>query len=195
MTPPALAQALLAAAAPASDYESIAGDLHEEHARIVSLHGAPAAHRWYWRQTLRSLPALLSYSRSNASLRRRIGVALISLAVLAAMLVVSTVIGVVLRGLFGVDRMPEYVSVFIVYAHTIAFGAILARLVRTDGVRVAFFASLFLVACFVIPALAGNPHSQAPADAWSVLCGAIPTMCLGAAFYQAATCRHLGEAA
>ncbi len=38
MKPPALAQAIVAAAAPASDYEIIAGDLHEEYLRLVDTH-------------------------------------------------------------------------------------------------------------------------------------------------------------
>jgi len=183
--PPALAQALVAAAAPTSDYEIVAGDLHEEYLRIMHLRGAKAANRWYWAQTLLSIPSLLSYSRSNRSALRRISVALISLAVLLAMLVVITAIGMAFRNLFGVDRIPEYVWICVDYADTVVFGAILARLVRTDGLRVAVFASVFLVLCFVIPALTGNPPSQAPLAAWMQLLGSIPTMCFGAGLYQA----------
>jgi hypothetical protein len=186
MKPPVVAQGILAAAAPTSEYEIIAGDLHEEYLRVVSSSGTKAANRWYWSQILLSIPWLISYSRSKRSTLRRTSVALISLAVLFAMLLVTTVIGTVLRSLFGIDRIPEYVWICVDYADAVAFGAVLARLVRTDGIRAAFLASLFLVLCFVIPALAGNPHSQARLSAWIVLWGAIPTMCLGAGLYQAA---------
>lgn len=190
MKPPVVAQGILAAAAPTSEYQIIAGDLHEEYLRVVSSSGTKAANRWYWSQILLSIPWLISYSRSKSSTLRRASVALISLAVLFAMLLVTTVIGVVFQILFGVDRIPQYLWIFIDYADAVAFGAVLARLVRTDGVRAAFFASLFLVLCFVIPALAGNPHSQARLSAWLVLWGSIPTMCLGAGLYQAAIHRE-----
>ncbi len=189
MRPPALAQAFIAATAPSSDYEIVAGDLHEEYLRIMYLSGAKAANRWYWAQTVLSIPSLLSYSRSNESALRRIGVALIALAVLLAMLFVLVVIDTVGQTLFGIDRIPGYVWFCAHYTDAVVFGAILARLVRTDGLRVAFFASLFLVLCFVIPALAGNPHSQAPLAAWIQLLGAIPAMCIGASFCQATSQR------
>lgn len=184
MRPPGLAQALVAATAPSSDYEIIAGDLHEEYLRIARVNGVTAANRWYWAQTLLSMPSLLSYSRSNRSALRRIGVALIALAVLVAMLVVITVIQAVVQRVFGFTAIPDWVWLFVNYAAVVLFGAILARLVRTDGPRVAFFASLFLVVCFVVPALAGHPGSQAPLFAWVMLCGAVPAMCFGAVLHQ-----------
>jgi len=190
MRPPALAEALVAAAAPSRDYEMIAGDLFEEYRRIVSVRGSSAANRWYWAQALRSLPSLLSYSRSDTSAPRAIGVALASLAVLIAMLAVITAIDVVFQRLFGFARIPGYVWMCVNYGDVLLFGAILAAVVRTDGPRVAFFASMFLVLCFVIPALAGNPHSQAPPAAWIQLFGAVPAMCIGAAVFQAVRCRN-----
>lgn len=189
MRPPVLADALLAAAAPSDDYEPVAGDLHEEYLRIAYLSGAKVANRWYWAQTLLSIPALLSYSKSNRSALRRVSVALIALAVLVAMLIVITVIETVLQRLFGLNAIPDWTWLCVNYADAAVFGAILAWLVRTDGVRITFFASLFLVFCFVAPALAGHPGSQAPLLAWIMLCGAVPAMCLGAALYQAITRR------
>lgn len=186
MNPPVLAEALIAAVAPRCDYESVSGDLHEEYLRVLSLRGAGAANRWYWAQALLSLPSLLSYSRTNRSALDRIGVTLIALAVLVTMLVVLTLLQVASQALFGsVHQIPDWMWLCIDYADAAAFGAVLAGLVRTDGLRVAFLASLFLVLCFVIPAVAGNPHSQAPVAAWIVLCGVIPAMCLGAGLYQA----------
>jgi hypothetical protein len=192
MRPPALAEALVAAAAPSRDYEMIAGDLYEEYRRIASLRGRSAANRWYWTQTLLSLPSLLSYCRSDKSALRAIGVAVTSLAVLVTMLVVITAIDIMLQRMFAVGDIPRYISLCVNYGDALLFGAILAAIVRTDGPRVAFFASLFLVLCFVIPALAGNPHSQAPPCAWIQLWGAIPAMCVGAAVYQAVKYRIRG---
>lgn len=189
MRPPTLALALLAAAAPSGDFDIVAGDLYEEYLRIRSLRGQRAANRWYWAQTLLSLPSLLSYSRSDRSLPRVIGVTLSSLAVLVAMLVVKTAIDVAFQRLFGDAQIPRYVWVCVDYGDALLFGAILAAVVPTEGPRVAFFASIILVLCFVIPALAGNPHSQAPPAAWIQLFGAIPAMCIGAAVFQAVKCR------
>lgn len=189
MRPPTLALALLAAAAPSGEFEIVAGDLYEEYLRIRCLRGQRAANRWYWAQTLLSLPSLLSYSRSDRSLPRVIGVALSAFAVLVAMLVIKTAIDVVFQRLFDVPEIPRYVWVFVDYGDALLFGAILAAVVRTDGPRVAFCASMFLVLCFAVPALAGNPHSQAPPAAWIQLCGVIPAMSIGAAVFQAAKCR------
>lgn len=184
MKPPFLAEALLAAAAPAHDYEIVAGDLHEEYLRILHARGAKAATRWYWSQTLLSLPSLLSYSRSKKSALRSAGVALIALAVLVAMIVAVTIIDAASTTPFGLGPAPEWVWFCLNSASAMFFGAVLALLVRSDGPRVAFFASTFLVLCFVVPALAGHPGSQAPVTAWIQLFAAIPAMCLGAGLYQ-----------
>jgi hypothetical protein len=184
MRPPVLAEAFVAAVAPSSDYEIVAGDLHEEYVRIRYLSGAKAANRWYWAQTLLSIPSLLSYSRSNGSVFRQIGVALIALAVLFTMLVVITVIEAVFQPLFGFHHIPGYVWFCINYADALVFGAILSWLVRTDGLRVTFCASVFLVLCFVIPTVAGNPGSQAPLSTWLQLLAVVPVMCIGAVIHQ-----------
>lgn len=185
MRPPTLAQALVAAVAPANDYEIVAGDLHEEYLRVMALRGAKAANRWFWAQTVLSIPSLLSYSRSNRSVRAHIGVALIAFAVLVAMLAVLMAIELVAQTVFGsANPGPTWFWLCINYADAGVFGAILARLVRTDSLRVAFYAAVFLVLCFVIPAVAGHPGSQAPLCAWIELAGVIPAMCIGAAVYQ-----------
>ena len=187
MRPPGLAQALIAAVASTDDFEIVAGDLHEEYVRVVHSRGAKAADFWYWKQVLRSVPSLLFCHPPTITPLRRVTIALTAFGVLLAMLAAITGIETVVRSLFDPARIPSWTWLFVYYGATVAFGAILARFVRADGLRVTFFASLFLVLCFVIPALAGNPHSQAPLRAWIVLLGAIPTMCLGAGLYQAAT--------
>lgn len=186
MKPPSLAHALIAAIAPARDYEIVAGDLHEEYLRIADDRGTTAANNWYWAQTLLSIPSLLSYSRSNASMLRRVSVALIALAVLIAMFAVLAAIDTAVPALLGsMNRFPDWVWDCINYGDAVLFGAILAWLVRSDGVRVSFFAALFLVLCFAVPALAGHPGSQLSLAEWIMLLAVIPAMCIGAGLYQA----------
>ncbi len=180
MRPPTFAQALLAAVAPTHDYEIVAGDLHEEYLGILRSRGVKAANRWYWAQIFLSIPSLVSYSRSRTSALGQISAVLISLSVLFAMLVVITVI----ETAFQSQRIPHYVWVCANYADAAVFGSILARLVGTDGLRVTFSASVFLVLCFVIPALGGHPGSEAPLSSWVMLLGAVPAMCTGAALSQ-----------
>lgn len=184
MKPPALAQALVGAVAPADDYEFVAGDLHEEYVRLLRLSGAKSANRWYWAQALLSIPSLLSYSRSPRSTLHRVRIGITTLAVLSLMLVVH----VVLSQLLGTS-ISTWAFLGFDYTDVMIFGALLARLVRTGGPRIALFASSFLVFCFVLPALAGHPGSRAPLIAWIVLFGTIPAMCLGASLYQAITRR------
>jgi hypothetical protein len=181
MRPPAVAQALIAAVAPSSDYEIVAGDLHEEYLRIMHLSGTKIANRWYWAQTLLSIPPLLSYSRWNASALRGLGIALTSLAVLVAMLAVLMALDTVFA---SEEWIATWVWVCINYSNAAVFGAILAWLVRTDGLRVTLLASVFLVLCFVLPAVVGHPGSQAPLSSWIVLLGAVPVMSIGAAISQ-----------
>lgn len=186
MRPPVLAEALVAAAAPQTDYQILLGDLHEEYLRFALLDGVRVANRWYWSQALRSIPSLLSYSRWNLSAIRIVGIALSALAVLASMLFVLAMIETVSPSLVkSMHQGPTWAWVSLEWIYAATFGAILALIVRTDGLRVAFWSALFLVLCFVIPALAGNPHSQAPLRSWILLWGAIPAMCTGAGLYQA----------
>jgi hypothetical protein len=44
---------------PAEEAESILGDLLEEFSQLASKSGAAVARRWYWRQTLKTIPHLL----------------------------------------------------------------------------------------------------------------------------------------
>ncbi len=184
--PPILAETLIAAVAPQSDYESVTGDLHEEYLRFALVGGVKTANRWYWSQALLSIAPLLSYSRSNRSALRSVGVALIALGVLAGMLFLLALLEALFPTPFeSLGRGPVWVWFSVEWIYAGVIGAILALVIRTDGPRVAFCTALFLVLCFAIPALAGNPHSQAPFPGWILLCGVIPAMCIGAGLYQA----------
>ncbi|HEY2474175.1 MAG TPA: permease prefix domain 2-containing transporter [Candidatus Cybelea sp.] len=191
MRPPVVAEALVAALAPPNDYESIAGDLHEEYLRCARLSGRRAANRWYWSQVLRSIPWLLSYSRVRRSALRAIRVGLTALGVLIAMILATIPINALLDAIFGRANWPGAVSFCAYWTDGVVFGAFLALLVRSGGVRLAFGAASFLVLAFAVPALLGFPSSQAPLPAWVLLGGMIPAMCAGAGLYQVAHTKRL----
>ncbi|MEM1093633.1 MAG: ABC transporter permease [Bacteroidota bacterium] len=66
--PPRLATWLLSHFRPRGDLDLLLGDLHEEYADMLERSGRTEARRWYWRQTLRSLPNL-TYDLGNWNLR------------------------------------------------------------------------------------------------------------------------------
>ena len=136
MRPPVVAEALVAAVAPPNDYESIAGDLHEEYLRYARLSSKRAANRWYWSQVLLSIPSLLSYSRAHRSALHAIGVGLTVIAVLIAMLLATVPIDALLQAIFGsLARCPLWVSFCAYWIDAVVFGTVLALIVRGGGVR------------------------------------------------------------
>lgn len=187
MRPPIAAQMVVAALAPAQDFESIAGDLHEEYLPRARECGAKAANRWYWSQVLLSAPSLLSYSRKRRSALHTVGIGFVAVAVLIAMLLATVPINALLQFTFGsLDRCPLAVSFGADWLDAAVFGALLALIVRNGGVQLAFCAAALLVLAFAVPALLGFPSSQAPLFAWLLLGGTVPAMCAGAGLYQAA---------
>jgi hypothetical protein len=183
MSPPVVAEALLAATSPPSDYESIAGDLHEEYLRRVRLDGEGTANRWYWSQVLLSVPSLLSYSRAR---RSALGVAFtvaVVIAVLLLMMLAVEPINVLLRSAFGPGRSPLWAVCALCWIDAAAFGAILAAVVRGGGMRLALATGALLVLFIVVPTLMGF-SSRLPLEEWMVLFGAVPAMCGGAGIYQ-----------
>ncbi|HEY3838439.1 MAG TPA: permease prefix domain 2-containing transporter [Bryobacteraceae bacterium] len=59
MTPPRIASWLITLFVPPSDAEEIHGDLLEEFSGVASQAGGAAARRWYWRQTIKTITAVL----------------------------------------------------------------------------------------------------------------------------------------
>lgn len=57
--PSPIALGLVKLFAPAGDAESIVGDLLEEFSQLASQLGVLAARRWFWRQTVKTIPLLL----------------------------------------------------------------------------------------------------------------------------------------
>lgn len=182
LNPPPVAHALIAATAPPGDYEVIAGDLHEEYARLVRYAGPAPANRWYWSQAVRSLPGLLSYSRAPRSIGASLLAALVVITVIFAMLFVKDLID---RGIGAahLNGLPIWIYVAVDWLDAAFFGAILAFVVRSQGIRLAVWAASTLVAAIVIPTLLGF-SSRLPWYAWVLVFGVVPAMGLGAALYQ-----------
>lgn len=180
MKVPLIPQTLLSAVTPRSDYECIAGDLHEEYANLVRSYGRVHADRWYWSQVMRSIPALLASSRNDAANCRPAATWIKSACSLVTMLFFKDVLDRLFDVIHpdGPVRAPVY---FILnWLIAAAAGALLASTVRDHPVRAAFFAAAALTAGFAVPILAGISSPLAPA-AWLLLVGAVPAMCIGAA--------------
>lgn len=175
---------LLAAATPSADYESIAGDLQEEYEQRVVRDGRSRADVWYWSQAVRSLPALLSYSRTYPSLGRRLSTAAIVLGVMIAMLAGKDLLDRLIDAIHPNGVLPVWLYFSLDWAIAVACGAVLAQLVRQHPVRLALLASGGLVIAFATPvALALSP--QIPLPAWLLLLGTIPALSAGAATMHA----------
>lgn len=191
MTPPLVAHALVAAASPPADYESIAGDLQEEYIRRVRVTGVGAANRWYWSQALRSIPSLVSYSRTPRSWTAALATVTIVIGVLLALMFATDRLDAVFTSWYGERHTPMWVSFSANWIDAALFGAVLAFLLRSHGVRLALWASFALVASVVIPTALGF-SSRLPLLAWVLIVGAIPAMSAGAAAYQIIR-RHLKD--
>jgi hypothetical protein len=182
MTPPFLARAIVAAVAPPLDYDVVSGDLHEEYVRRAASNGA-AADLWYWSQTLRSVPSLLSYSRSG-SLASNLASGLIVAGVLLAMLVANELVGDVVHRFYGeasgLGAWPYFVTGWLV---AVLAGAVLAAAVRSQGIRLALVAAGAFVAVVAVP-IAFSFSSPLTLPTWILVLGAVPALCAGTATYQ-----------
>jgi hypothetical protein len=185
MTPPLWARAVVAATAPPRDYESVAGDLHEEYVRLVRLKGRAHADAWYCSQAVRSIPSLLSYSRFSEAPWLRIGIAFFVAISLLVMLVVNELAGDVIARYtnatrFGIGAWPYFVAGWL---DALVFGFLIAAIVRSYGTRLVLVASIVLVAFVVLPILM---HYSSPLSPMTtvLLVGAVPAMCAGAGLYQ-----------
>ncbi|MEA2690091.1 MAG: hypothetical protein QOJ39_2860 [Candidatus Eremiobacteraeota bacterium] len=184
MTPPFLARAIVAAAAPPLDYESVAGDLEEEYAGRVESAGRAHADRWYWSQALRSVPALLAYTRVRPSLVLDALTAALVVVLLVAMLFVAEFMCNALFSVYphasGARSWPFFVAG---WADAAFFGALLTVIVRSRGLRLTVIASLALVAAIAVPIFLGY-SSPLSAGTWLLLLGAVPAMSAGTALVQ-----------
>ena len=184
MTPPLLARTLVTAVAPPADFESVLGDLQEEYAQRCDAAGRSSADRWYWSQALRSVPSLLAYSRVSPSFAANVLTATLVALLLVAMLVIAELLGdatfALYRHVAGVRAWPFFVTGWVDAA---AFGAIIAVIWPSRGVRLTVFASLWLVAAIAIPIFLGFSRPLS-APTWLLLLGAVPAMASGTALFH-----------
>ncbi|HET9095416.1 MAG TPA: permease prefix domain 2-containing transporter [Candidatus Baltobacteraceae bacterium] len=183
MTPPVIAQALLAAAAPAGDYDSVAGDLHEEYLHRVPIQGVGAANRWYWAQALASIPPLLSYSRTQRSIWNGLAVGAMVVVSPVVLLLATEAINDTIRVTCGGGHCAAWTYFSADWTDAAVFGALLAFCIRAGGVRLVLVSAVLLVTAIVIPTLLGF-SSRLPLTEWLLLFGAVPAMCAGASTYQ-----------
>lgn len=180
MNAPLLPRLLLAATVPAADSESVLGDLNEEYMERRGRSSRGDADSWYWSQTLRSIPALLSYSRNDVAWQSRAVTAVIVVAVLVGMLFAKDLLDRSLDALRPNGSLPAALYFGIDWGIAALFGGFLATIVRYHPVRLAMISSAVLAAAIAAPGvLDAAPLLTLPA--WILLLGAIPAMSLGAA--------------
>jgi hypothetical protein len=190
VTPPIVARLLVIAVAPPQDYDSVAGDLHEEYVQRATTGSRVAADRWYWSQTIRSIPSLLWYSRVRHSLVPTIALIILFLVLLAAMVISASLVTgelfvYVYTTLGGSALAWSCVTVFGGWIVAAIFGAILSAVIRGNSHRLMLATAIVFVLAFVImPNLGLGPF--APLGPWQymVLFGEVPAIGIGATAYQ-----------
>lgn len=184
---PRLAQALVSAATPPADFESVLGDLCEEYAQRRDAMGVRAADRWYWSQAIRSLPFLLSYSRDRSSFVSTLVTCAAVLLGLLAMLVCNELIDDALMlavpqlgNLGGWHVVPFFIVGWLLAA---AFGGLIAMALRSRALRAPLAAALGFLALIAVPIALGF-SSQLSVTTWILVIGAVPAMIVGAALLR-----------
>jgi hypothetical protein len=181
---PFVPRALLVATMPTAEYESILGDLHEEYIERFRRLGRLQADLWYWDQSLRSIPSLLSYTRDQFSPGKRLSTAAIAFGLLCAMLFVKDLFDRFIDAFQPAAGLPIWLYFTLDWLIAAIFGALFARFLHQHPVRLVLLASGFLIAAVAAPILLGlSPQISPPA--WLLLLGVIPAMCSGAAFWRA----------
>jgi hypothetical protein len=190
MTPPIVARLLVIAVAPPRDYDSVAGDLHEEYVQRATTGGRIAADRWYWSQTIRSIPSLLWYSRVRHSLVATIAsivlfLVLLVAMVLAASLVTGELFEYVNTNLGGSALAWRWATTFGSWIVAAIFGAILSALMRGHSHRLVLATAIVFTLVFVImPYLGLGPIAPLEPLQQLWLFGEVPSIGIGATAYQ-----------
>jgi hypothetical protein len=190
VTPPIVARLLVIAVAPPRDYDSVAGDLHEEYVQRATTGGRVAADHWYWSQAIRSIPSLLWYSRVRHSFIPTIAMIVLFLVLLASMVIAASLVTGELfdyanTSLGGSVLAWSCVTVFGSWIVAAMFGAILSAIFRGNSHRLMLATAVVFVLAFVImPNLGLGPF--APLGLWQymVLFGEVLAVGIGATTYQ-----------
>jgi hypothetical protein len=117
--PPKLALGLLSLLVPASESESIPGDLTEEFQAIASEKSVRRANRWFWAQVVRSIGAL-AWMNARTAPRRTASAALAGLLVMgvgvAAVRALFVAMVMYLLGRYGFFGDPLFIVNFVLAA-------------------------------------------------------------------------------
>lgn len=148
--PPRAATWLLGLFAAAEEDEHILGDLSEEYFERASQTGQRSARRWYWRQTLKSIPHLVGLSFRAAPVRTTLAVA----AGFAFRRLIAPQIGPAAFALL--DRTQIYEQHFSLYLFLASTGLDIAHLM------------VFLMAGVLVGVIA-RKHAMAPAVALGLI--------------------------
>ncbi|MBV9269594.1 MAG: hypothetical protein JO165_00765 [Candidatus Eremiobacteraeota bacterium] len=184
MSPPTIAQAIVAISAPPKDVDSVCGDLHEEYVRIVARDGSSRADAWYWNQAIRSVPSLLSYSRAPRSLFDVALTAVIVLVAIVGMLCANDLIDESLFGAYRATHGGATWPYFLVGSiDAAAFGALIASLRPSYGMRLVLFSACGLVAFIAVPILL-QFSSRLTGPTWLLILCAASSMCVGGCGYH-----------
>ena len=177
--PPKLALRLLNLFVPASESESIPGDLTEEFQVIASKKSARRANRWFWAQVVWSI-GVLAWMDTRTAPRRTARAALAGLLVLgigaAALLALFRETVVYLLGRYGFFGDPPFIVNFVlagilVLVSVLCCGGaayVSARLAKGSGVAAILALGLLLtVPCAIWTRVAFLPDSE-PMPGWQM---------------------------
>ena len=137
--PPRLATCILERILPARFREAALGDLVEEYAVRVETSPRSSAVRWFWSQSFRSIPSVVSASLRNLSWLRSIGIALAVYAVLGA---VELVADFTITRVIGVSQAAAIALAPVVFLMASSIAGCVAARIRRGAVA---FVALFVV--------------------------------------------------
>lgn len=191
MTPPAIAQALVAISTPPHDYESVLGDLHEEYVRRAECDGRARADSWYRAQAVASIPSLLSYSRARQNPGTTFVTLLVVLASIVAMLSANELLGDAIHSVYRPvnGAWPFFLAGWLDAA---CFGALIAALRSSHGMRLVVISAFALLAFIAVP-IALQISSPLSPGTWVLALGAALSMSIGGAAYHLARLRFVSR--
>jgi hypothetical protein len=186
MNPPLIARGIVAAVAPPPDYDGVIGDLQEEFVQRAQREGVQEAERWYWSQTMRSIPALLSYTRERSSPSDVLVIPIFILLMIVALLTTNEVLDNIIHSIFRMSSAgvtwPSFVAGWLDAA---AFGCIVAAVHTAKGIRLVLACAVSLIAFIALPILFGTSATLSFTAWMLILGGAIWMVAAGAAYVVA----------
>lgn len=151
--------------------------------------GRACADSWYWAQAIASIPSLLSYSRVRGSAGAAILTSLLVLTCIVAMLCANELISDAIHGVFrnsnGFGALPFFLAGWLDAA---CFGALIAALRRSHGVRLVLLSAIAFLAFVAVPIFM-QVSSPLSVRTWALVLGAALSMTVGGIAYHLALLR------